>query len=278
MIACIALVIFFKESSKLASAYGIAVTGTMIVTSILFYFVVRQIWKWSQWASLSLVGGFLSIELSFFLANISKLHHGAWIPILIATGIFTIMTTWKQGRDLLSRLARKNAVDLQTFIHGVQEKNPHRVPGMAIVMTLNTDVAPAVLIQHYKHNRVLHELVVLLSVSTSHDPEIPDEKRVLVQRAGEGFYQVAALYGFMEAPTIHDVLKLAESRGMPPIKNGGDLSFYLGRETLVLSDAPTLSQWRKRLFIVLSRNARSATEFFHLPPDRVIEIGSQVRI
>lgn len=276
MVSCIALVLFFQESTHLASAYGIAVTGTMVITSILFFFVTQAIWGWRLLSSLALVGLFLTVDLAFFFANIVKLFSGGWVPIMIAGFILAIMTTWKRGREVLSRAMMGAATPLSKFIEEVAEKKPHRVRGTAVFMTLTRDIAPSVLLHHFNHNQTLHHRIILLSIVTETEPDVPALERVRVTELDQGFVKVVARYGYMETPDIQEILILCEGAGLTV--NYQQLSFYLGRETFLTTGSSGMANWRKRLFVLLSRNARSATEFFNLPPNRVIEIGSQIQI
>jgi KUP system potassium uptake protein len=276
MLACVALVIYFGESSKLAAAYGVAVTGTMTITSLLFFAITRNIWKWPLALSLLLVSAFLVVDVTFLGSNLTKIHEGGWIPLVAAALVFSVMTTWKKGRTILSEHMRKLSVPLDEFIDQVARKHPHRVRGTAVFMTLTRDIAPSVLLHHYKHNQVLHEHVVLLSILTKNEPEVDSVERVRVTEYPEGFFKVVAHYGYMERPDISEILELCEGGGMTvDYKN---ISFYLGRETFVTSGESRLARWRKRLFVFLSRNARPATDFFGIPPNQVIEIGSQFKI
>ncbi|MGZ6371266.1 MAG: potassium transporter Kup, partial [Bdellovibrionota bacterium] len=253
MIGCIAIVIAFRESSKLATAYGMAVTGTMLVTSLLFYGVARRLWNWSRWAAGGLVGLFLTVELAFFFANLTKIHHGGWIPIAIAIGIFIVMTTWKAGRLILTHQTLSHSMSLTEFVSEVGTKHPKRVKGTAIFMALNRDVAPSVLLHHFKHNQVLHEKVILVSIVTEHSPEVQSPQKASVTDLGHGFYKIIAHYGFMEHPDVTKLLHHCEQDGLKIHLE--DASFYLGRETLILSGKSGMPRWRKRLFLLLSRNA-----------------------
>ncbi len=276
MVACISLVLVFEESTKLAAAYGIAVTGTMTITSLLFFLVVRLVWKWPVFQAVALVALFLTIDLAFFGANLAKLIHGGWIPVLIAIAILSVMMTWKRGRITLAAQMAKLSVPLDRFIDKVAEDKPHRVKGTAVFMTLNRDIAPSVLLHHYRHNQSLHEKVVLLSIITEHAPEVPMDERVRVTDFDQGFVKVIARYGYMETPDVEEILTRCESSGLKIDRSR--VSYYLGRESFLATGDSGMYLWRKKLFVVLSRNARPATEFFNLPPDQVIEIGSQVRI
>lgn len=276
MVSCILLILTFQESTNLAAAYGIAVTGTMVITSIMYFLVARKFWGWRLIQSGSLLLLFLSVDLSFFLANITKLWHGGWIPILIGLVILTIMTTWKRGRDVLAEAMSRKAIPLSQFFDRIERENPHRVRGTAVFMTLTRDIAPAVLLHHYSHNQTLHEKIILLSIVNEHRPEVESNERVRVTDFPHGFVKVVARYGYMETPDILEILSRCESAGLRI--DYAHLSYYLGRESFVTSGYSGMPRWRKAIFIFLSRNARSATEFFRLPPDRVIEIGSQIQI
>ncbi len=276
MVACVALVLAFRESGKLAAAYGIAVTGTMSITSLLFYQVARKKWGWSFGVAGGLVGLFLVFDLSFFAANLVKFMHGGWFPIVIATAIFVIMVTWKRGRAALGAYMLGATLPIDMFLSDVKETKPHRVKGSAVFMTSNPDGAPPVLLHHFKHNKVLHEQVLLLSIQTKHDPEVPANERVTVTDLGHGFYQVVAVYGFMQTPSVLDILQACREGGVAA--NPDDTSFFLGRETLLTTGKSGMATWRKALFSFLSRNARPATHFFRIPPNRVVEMGIQVEL
>ena len=276
MIACILLVFLFKDSSSLAGAYGVAVTGTMLVTSVLFYFVTRNLWGWGLIPSIALTGLFISVDFAFFASSVTKIYKGGWIPLFIAFSIFILMTTWKRGRIVLSNSLKELAVPLDDFLKEVAAKKPYRIRGTAVFMTLTRDIAPSVLLHHFKHNQVLHECVILLSVMTENEPEVEATRRVRVTGLSEGFYKVTAKYGYMENPDISETLALCEGAGLKI--DYSHISFYLGRETFLTNGFSGMPHWRKKLFVLLSRNARPASEFFSIPPDQVIEIGSQIRI
>jgi KUP system potassium uptake protein len=275
MVACLALVVGFRESSRLAAAYGIAVTGTMTITSILFFAVTAR-WGWALWKRVALLCLFLSVDLTFFAANVVKLSQGGYIPVLIASVVFAVMTTWKRGRTSLGRHIIANTLPMDLFLDDVRATKPHRVQGTAVFMTSNPEGAPPVLLHHFKHNKVLHERIVMLSVQTLHVPEVAADKRLEVRELGEGFAQVTAAYGFMETPNVIDVLKLARAHGLAVDVEGA--SFYLGRETLLTTGRAGMARWRKILFAFLSRNARPANMFFAIPPNRVVELGTQIEL
>jgi KUP system potassium uptake protein len=277
LVACVTLVIGFGSASKLAAAYGIAVTGTMSITSILFFVVARRRWKWSLAAALPLLVLFLSVDLSFFSANVVKLHHGGWVPLAIGSVVFTIMTTWRRGRTLLGQSFLAQTLPLDVFMSEFDIMKPQRVKGTAVFMTSNPNGAPPVLLHHFKHNKVLHEQIVLLSIATQHVPEVPRKDRIEeVKDLGHGFYQVRARYGFMQTPNVLELLDLCGEKGLDT--NKADTSFFLGRETLLITQKRGMARWRKMLFTFMSRNARPANAFFQIPPNRVVELGTQIEL
>lgn len=276
MVMCILLVLGFRNSSALAGAYGIAVTGTMAVTSVLYYVVARQRWDWSPLRTGALLALFLVFDLGFFGANIVKVADGGWFPILVAVSVFTVMTTWKRGRAEMAELLSRASLPMNLFLADLSVQLPHRVDGTAVVMTSTVSGVPPVLLHHFKHNKVLHKRVVLLSIVSEKRPEVADEDRIEIIELGEGFYRLIAHFGFMESPRMSMILDLARSQGMQ-----FDLmstTFFLGRETLLPTGPAPLAKWRKRLFAIISRNAPSATAFFEIPPNRVVELGAQLEL
>jgi len=276
MVACLALVLSFRESSKLAAAYGIAVTGTMSITSILFFALAVRRWGWSPYKAAPLVALFLAVDISFFAANLVKFTHGGWFPIAMAAIVFTVMITWKRGRAALGAYMMSAALPIEAFMADVEETKPHRVRGTAVFMTSNPTGAPPVLLHHFKHNQVLHEQVILLSIQTSHDPEVPPDERVKIRDLGHGFFQVSAFYGFMQTPNVLDILASCAAHGL--VTRPDMVSYYLGRETLLTTGKSGMARWRKSIFGFLSRNARPATAFFSIPANRVIELGIQIEL
>jgi KUP system potassium uptake protein len=292
-IGCLALVIGFKSSTNLAAAYGIAVTGTMIMTTLLFHTVARDRWHWSAPKAWALTSLFLAVDLAFFAANLVKIREGGWFPIVVAVVIYTLMTTWSRGRARLAAIVRENTLPMDLFLADVSRRKPHRVPGTAVFLTSDSAGAPPVLLHHLKHNKVLHEKVMLMSVVTEEIPQVDAEDRVACRELGEGFYQVIAHYGFMESPDVPAVLAALGRQignGKPIAVKVMETTFYLGRETLIATHGAykaaavgdgtglgRMSHWRKKLFILMTRNARSATAFFGLPPNRVVELGAQIQ-
>ncbi|HET9983852.1 MAG TPA: potassium transporter Kup [Longimicrobiales bacterium] len=277
MVACIGLVLGFGSSTNLAAAYGVAVTTTMVITTILLFVVERELWRWKGVVAGLLTTFFLFMDLSFFGANIIKVSDGGWFPLAVAAVVFTLMATWKRGRSLLAESFGMRSLPLDIFLHDIAERHPVRVPGLAVFMTRNADGVPPVMLHHLKHNKVLHEQVVLLSVVTEEIPVVPQEDWLSVEALGEGIFRVVARYGFMEDPNIPDVLAAAAGQGGLTFKLG-TTTFYLGRETLLTTKRPGMARWRKRLFALMSRNARSATDYFRIPPNRVVELGAHIEL
>lgn len=276
MAACIALVLGFGSSSNLAAAYGVAVTTTMVITTLLFYVVARNCWKWSLPAALLLCGAFLIIDLSFFVANILKVPHGGWFPLVVAALIFILMSTWKTGRRILAYRLQEGARPIEEFLKKIQADSIVRVAGTSIFMSGNPKATPPALSKNVKHNKVLHEDIVILTVATEEVPHVPPDERVSVADLGNGFYLMVVHYGFMEDPNIPKVLKTIDVPGLKlDIEHA---TFFLGRERLIATKDKGMAIWREKLFAWMSRNSREATSFFCLPPDRVIEVGTQVEL
>jgi KUP system potassium uptake protein len=274
MVACVSLVLAFRESSSLAAAYGIAVTGTMAITSIVYLVVLRTRWKWPLWQALPLVIAFLTFDLAYFGANLLKFLDGGWFPLAVAAGVFTLMTTWKTGRTELAFRFTKTAVPLELFLDDIKRTQPHRVSGTAVFMASNASGTPPVLLHHLKHNQVLHQQVVLLTIDAATQPAVPPEDRLLVDDLGIGFWRVTARYGFMQSPSVPEVMRACRRHGIKA--EPGRTSFYLGRDTLLTSGRSRMARWRKALFSFMTRNARSPTSYFNIPPGRVVELGMQI--
>jgi len=276
MVACLLLVLSFRESGRLAGAYGLAVTATMGLTSGLYLVAAIYAWHWPMWKALPPVGLFLLFDMGFFGANVLKILDGGWITLVVAIGIMTVFTTWKKGREELKRKLFAGRLPLDDFLSDLARHELHRVPGTAVFMTLSPEGVPSTLLHHVKHSQVLHEHVVLLTIQSADVPKIEDDQRVHLQSFGQGFYRLTALYGYMETPNVPRIMKLAAKTGMPvvPIKT----SFYLGRETLLTTGTSRMVRWRKSLFALMSRNSTNPTTFFGIPPNRVVELGAQVKL
>lgn len=276
MISCIVLVILFKSSSNLAAAYGIAVTTTMVITTILFYFLARRVWGWSIWTTGLICGFLLVIEASFWGANLLKLLNGGWFPLVIGVVIFTIMTTWHTGRQILSARMLEIIIPITDFLKKVAEKNPIRVPGAAVYMSGHPQYAPATLMKNFKHFKCLHENMILLFIQVSKVPHIVLTDRVEVETIGPNIYKVVVHYGFMELPNIPEALKGIELGDWKfDVEHA---TFFLGREHIMATKRDGMMIWRENLFAYLSRNAKPATQFFQLPLDKVVEIGSVIEL
>ncbi|HLA12637.1 MAG TPA: potassium transporter Kup [Pyrinomonadaceae bacterium] len=276
MVGCIAIVLGFRTSSNLAAAYGVAVTSTMVITTVLLYVVARQRWGWSWWTAGALMTFFLIIDLAFFGANIIKLASGGWFPLLLAAFVFTLMTTWKKGRRILNERIQRESQPLEDFLQEVARRPPLRVPGSAVFMNGNASRTPPALFHNLQHNKVLHDQVLFLTVKTRLVPYVDPSERVEVEGIGNGFYRLRVFYGFMEDPNIPKVLKALEVPGLK--LNLKETTYFLGRETIMASKRPGMALWREKIFALISANATSATAYFCLPPDRVVELGSQIEI
>lgn len=276
MTGCLIIVFGFQTTTRMGHAYGVAVTGMFIMTTILLFVLARSWWGWSMPKALALLIGFLIIDVGFFTANLPKIVQGGWVPIFTGSILFLLMTTWHRGRGVVSGLLKRSTLPMDLFLPDVAKRKPARVPGVAVFLTSNPDGAPGVLLHHLKHNKTLHERVVLLSVLNTEVPEVHDDSRVSVEELGEGFYRIKARYGFMETPKVVEIMKLAAAAGFET--KASDISYYLGRERLLPTGTAKLARWRKRLYIVMSRNSPSAAEFFGIPPNRAVELGAQLEM
>jgi len=276
MIACVVLVLQFRSSSDLASAYGIAVTGTMGITSYLYYLVCRHNWRYSRTKALALFIPFVTIDLAFFAANAVKIEDGGWVPLAIGLFVFGIMTTWWRGRLELSKIMDAGTLPEDLFLADMEASPLTRVRGTAVFMASNTDGIPNVLLHHVKHNQVLHKQVVLLSVLTENVPWVSGNKALTVKDLGNGFFRVSARVGFMQTPEVPRLLARCQPLGLTidPITT----TYYMGRQTLLTTGKTRMARWRKMLFSFMSRNARTPTAFFGLPPNRVVELGLQIEL
>ena len=274
LVACIGLVLGFKNSNALAGAYGIAVTGTMAITSVTYYVVATRTWKWPVWKAAPLAGSFLVVDLAFFGSTSAKILDGGWFPIVLAFIVFTVMTTWNTGRRHLAAILADAMFPIDMFLADLAGRKPIRVNGTAVFMAANPNGVPPVLLHHFKHNQCLHEQVVLLTVSAIHVPEITPRERVKVERLAEGFSRVTIRYGFMQHPDVPSALRECANVGLVLVPD--KTSYYLGRETLLPTGTSHMWRWRKSLFAFVARNSVPATAYFGLPPGRVVEMGMQI--
>ena len=276
MLACIGLVVGFRSSSNLASAYGIAVTATMGITSILLYVVARERWGWSRLTAGLLIALFLVADLGFFGANSLKILHGGWFPLVVAGALYTLMSTWRHGRRILAQRLQTELLPLDRFLQDIRERQPLRVPGTAVFMYGRLTGTPPALLLNLAHNKVLHERIIVLTVVTEDIARVPAQERMTFQSLGEEFYHVVAHYGFMESLDIPDILNQVKRYGVPLEMEA--ITYFLARETLLATHKPGMAIWREQLFALMSRNAQSAMTFFRIPPDQVVEMGSQVEL
>jgi KUP system potassium uptake protein len=277
MLACIGLIIGFGSSDRLAGAYGIAVTLTMITTTILFFFASQRIFGWSRGRASLVAGSILVVEVPFAVANLLKIMQGGWFPLLIAAVMFALMSTWKRGRQIVWERIRASAMPVLKFVEDIKRRDPLRVAGTAVYMAGNSDGTPIALLHNLKHNKVLHKRVVFLTVVIEEDSHVAPAERLEVEQLDSGFWRVWARYGFMEEPDVQAILNLCASRGLEfkPMET----TFFLSRETVIPGRKKGgMANWRERLFAVMARNATSATAFFRLPANRVVELGMQVEI
>ncbi|MDB5670581.1 MAG: Low affinity potassium transport system protein kup, partial [Alphaproteobacteria bacterium] len=275
LVLVLGLVLGFRESSKLASAYGIAVTGTMFITTCLLAVLLFSVWRWNRWLAAAVTGVFLAVDGAYFASNLTKIPDGGWFPLLIAGIVFTLLTTWATGRKLLRRRLSEASMPLEMLIDH-PPRSITRVPGTAIFLSADPQGAPPALLHNMKHNKVLHERIIILTVRVEDIPYVDPQGRVTSESLGEGFFRMIVRYGFMEEPDIP--ASLAQSRQCGREFRMIDTSFFLGRQTLIPSKQPGMSIWREHLFAWMVRNAESAMEFFKLPVNRVVALGSQMEI
>jgi KUP system potassium uptake protein len=276
LVMVVVLVLGFKESGKLASAYGIAVTGTMLITTVMLGFLVFQIWRWNRLIATLTIGTFLAVDGAYFASNITKIPDGGWFPLLVALISFTVLTTWAKGRRLMRERLEQSALPLPVFVKSTGA-SVHRVRGTSVFLSTSADTVPAALLHNLKHNQVLHERVIILNVKVEEVPHVAGERRVEFHEAGAGFYRMILHYGFMDEVDIPRDLAFIKSCGEP--FNMMSTSFFLGRQKLVASSkAPGMALWREKLFAWMLKSSESAMEFFKLPTNRVVELGSQLQI
>jgi KUP system potassium uptake protein len=278
MAATVGLVFGFRTSTNLAAAYGMAVTTTMVITTMLAFVVARERWGWSMPLALGVTGAFLVIDLAFFSANVIKIEHGGWFPIVVAGLVYAVMSTWHTGRLLVVRRLAETEIPLSRFFDSVRAKPPVRVSGTGIFMTARPEGAPPILVHHLTHNKVLHEQIILLTVSIVDTPTVDPASSIEVEKFADGFWRVVTRFGFMETPNVPVALDKARQSGLR--WDDSDTTYYLAHLTLFVHAQGRLGmmEWRDKLFVFLSRNARRATNFFQIPPDRVVEIGIQLSL
>ena len=271
MIATILLVIGFKTSSRLAAAYGVAVTSTMLVTTMLFYVVARNRWNWKKWQALSLSGIFLVADLAFFGANVVKIFHGAWFPLAVGFVVYIILVTWKKGRKLLAGELKKTSVTLEQFRDSEPVKTAVRVRGQALFLAGTPGIVPHSLVHNVEHNHVLHNKIVFLHFRTLNVPRVPNDEKIKLERLGGGFFQAMVHYGFVERPNFDNLLSLLRGQGLE--LNEEEISVFMGRQKLMVTDKPGMPLWRKHLFVKLAESAQDAALYFNIPTDKIIEVG-----
>jgi KUP system potassium uptake protein len=274
MIGCLAIVLGFGSSSALGGAYGVAVTGTMAVTTVLFCVLASQRWRWPAWRVGAVAVVFLGIDLAFFSSNMTKVWQGGWVPLAIAAGVFLLMSTWHRGAELLNRHLVELGLPLEQFLEEVERIKPPRVAGTGVFLTAHPERVPLVLQRHLTYNKVLQQEVILLGVVTDEVPEVEEAGRLRLEALPQGLYRVRAHYGFRERPDIREIIARCRDLGVQaPID---DTTYYLGRMRLMPTGPSPMMRWRKRLFGLMARTASSVPDFFSIPPDRVVELGARI--
>jgi KUP system potassium uptake protein len=276
MIGVIVLLILFKDSKHLTSAYGIAVTGAMFVDTLLFFVIIRWMWKRSIWVAGLAAGGFALLDITFISSNLLKIPDGAWLPLVLGAALVTIMLTWTRGAQILTEKSRRDSVPLVELAEILKARGPYRAPGTAIFLTSDSEVAPVALMHNLKHNKVLHEKNIILTIHTAETPRVKDDNRIKIEPVNEDFKKVIISYGFMESPNVPKALGLCRKMGLK-----FDImatSFFLGRRSVVPSAQSGMPLWQDKLFIFLMKNAANPTDFYKIPPGRVVELGTQVTV
>jgi len=275
-VGTILIVLLFQSSSNLAAAYGIAVTMTMVITALLLHIVAVERWKWPVPVAVCVTSIFLLIDSAFLGANLLKLIDGGWLPLAIAACAFTLMTTWKTGRRIVAERMSARAIPLESFMGSVTASPPTRVPGTAVFMTAQPRGTPPALAHNLRYNKILHEHVIVLTVTTAQRPHVGDEDQFEITRLGHGVYNVRVQYGFMQDPNVPETVARVRNKGVAV--DVDDLVYFLGRETIIVTRRPGMAVWREKLFVLMARNAVRATAYFRLPPERVVELGVQVEM
>ncbi len=276
MVGVLVLLVVFRSTDRLTSMYGIAVTGAMMVDTLLAYVFLRHVWKWRRSAAWALIGPLGALDIVFFGSNLLKIPQGAWLPLMLAGALILIMLTWATGSRTLTEKARKESIALLDLVDMLKKRPPHRVAGTAIFLTSDADSAPVALMHNLKHNKVLHEKNIILTVKTVGSPRVPEGDRVSIEVINEDFKKVTLHYGFMESPNLPRALGVCRKLGLK-----FDImatSFFLGKRNVVPSANSGMPMWQDKLFIFLMKNAANPTEFFHIPPGRVVELGTQVTV
>ena len=276
MIGVLMLLAIFQSSHGLASAYGIAVTGTMFISTLLAFAVVRRMWKWKRWQTACLLLPLMAVDLTFISSNLLKIPQGAWLPLVMGGGLMLIMWTWTRGAQILGEKIRKDSLPLTDLIEMLQARPPYRGPGTAIFPTADPDLAPTPLLHNLKHNKVLHQHNILLTVLTAETPRVPESERIRIEPVNDDFKKVFITYGFMESPNLPKALQACRKKGLK--FDIMSTSFFLGRRTLVPAQQPGMPLWQDKLFIFLTKNAANPTDFFKIPPGRVVELGAQLTL
>ena len=276
MVGCVGLVLGFRTSSNLASAYGIAVTMTMLITTLLFFRVARDRWSWSLGRTLAVCIPLFAVDVAFLSANIVKIASGGWFPLLVGLLLVTLMTTWRKGRQLVAARIHRGERPIETVVHEASVADVARVPGVAVYMFKDVGKAPPALIANLEHNHVLHQLTLLISVHTHDIPRMADAERIVSRKVGSGIQQVELHFGFLDDPDVPAALKLLAIPGQP--FDPDQATYFIGRETVTSTKAPGMHPMREQLFVAMNRSAASASRFFSLPPDRVFEVGTLVEI
>jgi KUP system potassium uptake protein len=280
-IAVVAIVLGFGSSQRLGSAYGVAVSGTFVITTILFLTVARWRWRWPVWCVGLAAAAFLPVELTFFAANLGKIHTGGWLPLVIAIGVFTVMMTWNRGREIVTANRIREEGPLQGFVEEIHAQDPPlpRVPGTAVFPSPTKATTPLALRANVEHNHVLHARVVIISAESVNVPHVARRNRVQVDDLGytdDNIVHVTARFGFQDQPNIPDTLRLAQARGLECDLDFERLSYFLSKITVTVTDAAGMQRWRKKLFVAIARNAASPVEYFGLPHERTVTMGSQI--
>lgn len=276
LVGVLILVLYFQSSSKLASAYGVAVTGAMLVDTLIAWVIFRRVWKWKLWQAIALTTPLLILDITFLSGNLLKFFSGAWVPVVLASEIVILMLTWRRGTQILVRKSARDSVPLNTLMQDLAYKDPPRVRGTAIFLTSDPEFAPPALLHNLKHNKILHEQNVILTVETVQTPRVADEDRYVIEAINRDFTRVALRFGFMEEPNVPKALGICRKKGLK--FDIMSTSFFLGRRTLVADPNSGMPLWQDRIFIFLAKNSSNATEFFHIPTNRAVELGAQVSV